>query len=239
MHRSSSTPLLLLLVYLLLPSITMAQNLHKEERTTGPFQAVELRHVGQLIIHAGKPQKLQVESQPEWLPHIHTTTKNGRLILALKTPPPEQRPSSYASIRYLLDLPTLDHLILNGAGQIQLNNLKTPKLSLTAGGAGKITIKALNTKQFQVTLNGATHCEASGHTETQQIKIHGVGSYHAKDLHSQITDIHIAGTGRAVVYSQKSVTANLFGTGSIRYYGQPEQVIPNIHGTGSIAPAKP
>jgi hypothetical protein len=74
----------------------------------------------------------------------------------------------------------------------------------------------------------------AGEIDSQDVTVSGSGDYEAGELDSNGADVTVDGSGKAVVWVNQSLTANVSGSGNIEYFGTPDTVIENIDGSGEI-----
>ena len=78
-------------------------------------------------------------------------------------------------------------------------------------------------------------CELSGSVVNFELSVNGVGSINAKELIGDKVVASLNGVGSAEVYATNSLNASVNGIGGLTYYGDPEKIILNDSGLGSIS----
>jgi hypothetical protein len=73
-------------------------------------------------------------------------------------------------------------LAINGAGDLELEDIKVPTLSFAINGAGDLEAKDLDVKTLNVSINGAGDVEVSGKAENASLRVSGAGDIDARDL---------------------------------------------------------
>ena len=79
----------------------------------------------------------------------------------------------------------------------------------------------------------AGFANATGVADELKLFISGVGSFDGSNLFSKNADTHISGAGNATVHPKGELTAEISGTGFVRFYGTPH-VTSRISGLGSV-----
>ena len=124
-------------------------------------------------------------------------------------------------------------LKLTGSGNINLASLKSDKVSIQIDGSGSTTIPTVTTQSFTAQLSGDGALQISGTTTDQTIDISGSGEYDGENLESKMAVIRSDGTGEATVQVSDTLDANISGSGSITYIGNPT-VTQNNSGSGKV-----
>jgi len=182
-----------------------------ESRDVSGFDEVEMIGTGNLSIQQTGSESLTVEAEEDVLPKIRTEVVDGRLILG---PEPGTTLNTTGPINYTLTVENLNALNLSGTGNIDAQDISTDNLAVTITGAGAV--------------------KAAGETESQDVRISGVGSYQAGDLESKVAKINITGAGSAIVNVSEELDATVSGTGSVQYIGDPT-VNQNVSGLGRVS----
>ncbi|MBL3654894.1 head GIN domain-containing protein [Fulvivirga sediminis] len=133
---------------------------------------------------------------------------------------------------YYTDIQTIR---IGGAVSIEsLEPVKGDHLWISMSGAGAINLE-VNVKDLKVNVSGAGAVQLSGHAEQQNVQLSGAGGYEADELKSVNCKIEISGVGGASVYVEETLNASVSGVGGVSYKGNPESVVSNVSGLGSIS----
>ena len=111
--------------------------------------------------------------------------------------------------------------------------LETDFLTLDMSGAGLIEMK-VETKELMIDISGAGAVELSGITDYQEVNLSGAGGYKGMDLSSKTCIIGISGVGGADVYVEDKLEARISGLGGVNYHGEPEEVLKDVSGLGTV-----
>lgn len=109
-------------------------------------------------------------------------------------------------------------------------------MSIAISGSGNITANNIKVKNLALEISGSGDFKATGEAQTFTGSISGSGNIKAVDLKTEKANISISGSGSAKVWVTNSLKAHISGSGSVLYKGTPANVIPDISGTGSVAP---
>ena len=181
-----------------------------EARDVSGFNEVELKGVGNLSLEQTGSESLTVEAEEDVLPKIRTEVENKRLIIS-----PERNTSINTNkpINYKLTVKDLNTLEVSGSGNVEAEDINTDELAVTIGGAGDVEIR--------------------GSADSQEIEISGSGEYKAGDLESKEATIDVRGSGLATVNVSDELEAEVSGSGSVEYIGDP-MVQQEVSGAGEV-----
>jgi hypothetical protein len=103
-----------------------------------------------------------------------------------------------------------------------MDTLSTKDMAIVMSGAGDINLRALKADSLNVNISGVGPVETAGEATTAKVDISGAGGFQAPDLKIQTADINISGIGGAEVWVTDTLTGNISGAGSVKYYGDPK-----------------
>lgn len=182
-----------------------------ETRTIPTVHAVDVAGTLAVIVQVGKPQSVTVRADDNLISRITTRVHDGTLLIDDQGSFRAVAPMSVTVV-----LPSLDRVTLSGGGSVDVRALDTAHAVFQLSGTG--LLRATGTAQMlDATLTG------TGEEDLSQVS--------AKDATALLT-----GTGHVALRASASLTANVHGTGSITYSGNPSHLVTHITGTGSITP---
>ncbi len=142
---------------------------------------------------------------------------------------------------------------LAGSGAIELRNVKTEGFSIKSSGSGNASLQNLDTKQAEikitgssdikmnlnskqtsVTISGSGGLVLTGKTQDLKVKISGSSDSKMEDLIAQNVDASISGSATITLDVEKSLSANISGSGNILYKGNAKQIKAKTTGSGQI-----
>jgi hypothetical protein len=186
-----------------------------ESRALETFHAIELRGAAQMQVEVGKGPALSITAGERVLQATSTQIRDGVLVVLVR-----ERGGWFQrgpAARLTVQAPTLDSIDISGAGDFSLLNVAGDKLVIAVQGAGSI--------------------EASGAVRQLNARIDGAGSADLSRLVATDAEVSVNGAGSLEVQASGTLKAEVNGVGSISYTGNPQKVIPSVHGVGSISPA--
>jgi hypothetical protein len=190
-------------------------NVTTQTREVGPFTAIDVSGVGEVVITQGDADSLTVETDDNLQGIILSEVRDNTLHLSMK---PDAGFSQANRMTFTVGVTQLTAITLSGAATIKASNLSGDMLTVVHSGVGKVTTAGTVTEQ-RVTLSGA-------------------GGYDGAALVSKRAIIDLSGLGDVVVNANERLDATISGAGSVVYIGSPE-LSKQIRGLGSIRQRAP
>ncbi len=183
--------------------------LASEDRDLQAFDALALNVGAQVRVLSGPETKFSITADDNILPIISTQSQGG--VLRIEA---EQGFSTSNEITIEIEVSRLARAELNGSGSIDLRDVTQDDVDLTINGSGEI--------------------HARGQASELSATINGSGRLLAEDLEAEEAAVTLNGSGSADVHASQLVRAQVMGSGTVSYYGAPEEVQPSVLGSGSI-----
>jgi hypothetical protein len=119
---------------------------------------------------------------------------------------------------------------VSGSGDL---NMKGSCQNFDSGvsGSGKVNVSATITGKADVSVSGSGRVMASGKAQQIKATISGSGKVLASELEVSKCEVRISGSGDVEINVKDALDANISGSGSVTYKGNPSQV--NSHSSGS------
>lgn len=122
---------------------------------------------------------------------------------------------------------------VSGSGDLTLGG-KMKSLDSDISGSGKISIAAAIIGLTEIGISGSGKFLASGSSREIKASISGSGKVLASELVVDKCTVKISGSGDVEINVKSSIDANISGSGSISYKGNPSQVNSHSSGAGRI-----
>lgn len=205
-----------------------------ETRDVSGFDRVVMRSVGELTIHQGTSEHLEIEAEPQLLPKIGSEVRDGVLYLEILTPQFQTR----EPLRFRLTVKQLEGLDSMASGSVNIGALKTDSLELKLTGSGDIRVDSLDATQVDTQLTGAGNVSIdAGQVDQQALQLQGSGDYAAGGMKSRAARVNIIGSGNVTVDASDLLDVRIGGSGDVHYFGTP-RIEQSISGAGSVSPAQ-
>ena len=211
-----------------------------ETRAVSGFQAISLRGDIDVVVRQGSSEGVQVRADDNLLPLVQTVvegTGDARTLLIQVKPGDSLRAKTPVVVT--VDVVKLTALDSSGSGDILLEPLKTPMLTLSISGASDAKLRQLDTERFSISIAGSGDVEASGRAARLDVSIAGSGDVRTRELAAGDVSVSIAGSGDASVAAQKSISVSIAGSGDVEYVGPATLAQSRIAGSGSVRQRQP
>lgn len=182
-----------------------------ETRSLSTFRSMEVDGAYTVRIVCQKDQSIAISADDNLLPLILTEVQDGILRVTSK-----KSICASAPMTLTITVKSLDLIRSSGANEFQVQNLKGESLEVELSGSSSMTL--------------------DGKVDELNAKIDGASGLVAGQLKAKEVSVAISGAGSAEVHASKRLQGDITGVGSIRYAGQPGEVVRNITGWGDITP---
>jgi hypothetical protein len=182
-----------------------------QTRSLPPFTAVELAGENNVIVRVGPRQSVVVHADTNLLRRVTTRVRSGRLVIGTTRGNFSAKSPMFVEVR----LPSLKSLRLQGAGNIAVTGVNSPRLSVELPGSGNI--------------------DAGGTTTTLDVSISGEGTALLRQLIARDANAALTGDGTIMLTATHSLIARVSGSGTVLYGGNPLHLTRAVTGSGAIS----
>jgi hypothetical protein len=204
-----------------------------EERTVEPFTKIDLGISATLILVQADVQKVSIEADADALKLIETKVENSTLIIKVS----KWHFTNLGKVTIYISVPKIEGLDVSGSGKIiAQNKISTEAIQLEISGSGSIELSNLSANNVKSEISGSGNIKLTGSKAITflSITISGSGDLYATDLSTDEANISISGSGDCKVNVKSKLTAEISGSGKVRYLGDPKKVDVDVSGSGSV-----
>jgi hypothetical protein len=119
---------------------------------------------------------------------------------------------------------------VSGSGHIDLKG-NCNRFNSDVSGSGRVMMNANIKEKAEFGISGSGKIEASGIAKEVRAVISGSGRVYAANLETDKCEVRISGSGDVQINVKSELDANISGSGSVSYKGNPNHV--NSHASGS------
>lgn len=119
---------------------------------------------------------------------------------------------------------------VSGSGDLFVKG-RCASFNSDVSGSGKVNAGVTVANRADFGVSGSGKVEASGSASEVKVSISGSGKVLAADMQTNTCNVRISGSGDVEISVKNEIDANITGSGSVRYRGEPSKV--NSHATGS------
>lgn len=200
-------------------------------RTTPDYDKITAGGSFDVLLVKGKEGKITIEGEENIIPFIETEVFGNLLKVNFK-----KNTNIKTTKRMIITITFIDieSVALAGSGKMFSNEIiKNNDLKVSLGGSGSINLK-VSSDNLKVSLAGSGDVNLEGNTNELSASIAGSGSIKAYALKTDELTANVAGSGNLKITVKSKIKANLVGSGSVYYKGNPSKIKNNAIGSGSI-----
>lgn len=121
---------------------------------------------------------------------------------------------------------------VSGSGGMELKG-SCSKYSSNVSGSGKVTIQTAS-EEVSFSVSGSGKINASGTAKKVKANVSGSGRVLAANLEAERCEVGISGSGGVEINVKDELNANISGSGSVGYKGNPSKVNSHASGSGNV-----
>ena len=182
-----------------------------ESRSLKTFTSIEIKSSADVTVTFGETQSVTVETDDNILSLVETNVQGGKLVIGQ---PIGTDLNPRLGVRITIVMKSLDEAIISGSGTVNISGLDSDLVRFSIPGSGDIVTQ--------------------GKANTVNASIAGSGTIVCGDLQAKTAEARIGGSGDITVFATESLTANISGSGTVVYRGNPAQVDRSVTGSGNI-----
>ena len=122
---------------------------------------------------------------------------------------------------------------VSGSGRMDIKG-SCQNIDSDISGSGKIVASIQVRDLASVEISGSGKFEASGTAKEIKIDISGSGKVYASNLEVDKCEVRISGSGDVEINVKTELNANISGSGTVSYKGNPNHVNGNSSGSGKV-----
>jgi hypothetical protein len=122
---------------------------------------------------------------------------------------------------------------VSGSGNIDLK-AKCKSFDSDVSGSGKVILSANISSNADFGVSGSGKIQATGSADFVKTSISGSGKVLASNLETNRCEVRISGSGDVEINVKSELDANISGSGSVAYKGNPGKVNSHASGSGRI-----
>lgn len=203
----------------------------EQPRSVEPFTAIALSGQIDLRLHQADATSVTVKAEPAVASLVETAV-DGKQTLHVRLKRGAAVPRS-TTVTVEVAAPTVRAVTAKGAGQVQIDGLRSPEFSVSVSGAGDVRARGLQVTDMSLAIIGSGDVQATGEATRLRVSISGSGDVKASDLRATEVSVNISGSGAAQVHAERSLAVAIAGSGDVSYSGSPA-VSQSVAGSGSV-----
>jgi len=206
----------------------------KETRDLSDFDEISLGYPAHLIVTQGNTYKVELQGDEDDLEEIRTEVRGSTLVIRNRKEWGWFHWEVGKEVTIYVTMKNIRGLSVSGSGKIENEGtIHTSDLDLEVSGSGKISLVA-EAEDVSIDISGSGSVDLEGSGGENRVDISGSGRFDAENFKSESFDIQISGSGKCTVYATKGIYAEISGSGSVYYKGDPDKVRSNVSGSGRV-----
>lgn len=209
-------------------------NIKKETRNASGYTEVSTSGSWDVMIAYGESNTIEVEGDENLLPYIETKVEGNKLSIKSKN---NTNLNTRNKITIYVSLTRLTGISLSGSGDVIGNGkfFNTGDTKLSVSGSGTIKLAANKLDKVTVTVSGSGNARIAGSASAVSARISGSGNIDCAELVSDDAEAHISGSGNIKLNANKSIDANISGSGDVSYRGSASDIKKHVSGSGRLS----
>ncbi|WP_053992993.1 head GIN domain-containing protein [Mangrovimonas sp. TPBH4] len=200
-------------------------------RTTSDYNTISCAGSFDYVLVKGTEGQITLEGEANLLEYIITEVKNERLIIKVEN---SVNLRSGKPIKITIPFTDIEKVSFAGSGELwSEDTIVSNNFDVEMAGSGDLKL-SVEANTVEASLAGSGDLDLSGSTTSFEASVAGSGDLDAYKLISNNTDVSVAGSGGAKVYSKDVLKARVAGSGSVSYKGNPTKEDTKVSGSGRI-----
>ncbi len=188
-------------------------SIESETRTLNTFSSIQADGSTDIDVYPSNENKVIVTGYGNLIPVYETEVRGNTLYLDYKRGYWNIRNNNITVVVYTTDVNSIH---LNGSGKIHIHeDMTSSTMEVDVNGSGDITVDDNDFTRFDCDINGS-------------------GSIKARNASCDDVYADVSGSGDISVTVNDLLDVKISGSGSVEYWGSPEEVNSDISGSGKV-----
>ena len=206
-------------------------NITTKTHTTSDYHKVAVVGSMDVILEKGTEGSIRVTTDENIHEYVTIESNKGVLKIKIKN---YVNIKSKKSIHITVPFKSLDNVSLDGSGSVLTNDqIKSDQFEAKISGSGNMNLD-IDVNRVNAKVNGSASLKIIGTATDLEIKVIGSGDFDGGSLISQNVEANVTGSGEALVVAKSSIKARVYGSGDIKYLGNPSTIDNKVLGSGDI-----
>lgn len=185
--------------------------------------------------------KVQVYGADNIVALLETVVEDGTLIIKFKN---NTQIQNHGKLEVSVSSPNLERVKIQGSGDITLangiknannmditiqgsgnvrgNNIECKQVSISIQGSGNVGLTDITSELTKANIAGSGNIQLIGTSDEAEYSIGGSGNINALELLVANVNVRIGGSGSIKCHATELLKANIGGSGSVTYKGNPQ-----------------
>ena len=208
-----------------------------QTRQVDEFDEISVSGAIELYVSQGDTKVAVSAADEEKVNEIETYVQGRTLYIRFKTKKSwwsDQWNTTGRNFRAYVSAPVIKSLSSSGSGNIKIEGiLKSPELEIEISGSGNIS-GSIKTENLDVIQSGSSNIRLAGTAEKAEFECSGSGNIICGELSLDYCTVEMSGSGNAELLVNKELSAEISGSGNVKYKGQGTVINSSTAGSGKI-----
>ena len=208
-----------------------------QTRQVDEFDGISVSGAIELYVSQGDAKVAVSAADEEKVNEIETYVQGRILYIRFKTKKSwwsDQWNTTGRNFRAYVSAPVIKSLSSSGSGNIKIEGiLKSPDLDIEISGSGNIS-GSIKTENLDVIQSGSSNIRLAGTAEKAEFECSGSGNIICGELSLDYCTVEMSGSGNAELLVNKELSAEISGSGNVKYKGQGTVINSSTAGSGKI-----
>ena len=208
-----------------------------QTRQVDEFDGISVSGAIELYVSQGDAKVAVSAADEEKVNEIETYVQGRILYIRFKTKKSwwsDQWNTTGRNFRAYVSAPVIKSLSSSGSGNIKIEGtLKSPELDIEISGSGNIS-GSIKSDNLDVIQSGSSNIRLAGTAEKAEFECTGSGNIICGDLSLDYCTVEMSGSGNAELLVNKELSAEISGSGNVKYKGQGTIINSSTAGSGKI-----
>jgi hypothetical protein len=189
----------------------------EESRQVSGFTSIGSGGPFDVHVKINGTESLKIKGSAEAIREIETKVEGGGLQIKFKHRGNDHE--NYGKIDIYVTAKSLSGLANAGSGSIKVEGtVSGAKVNISLSGSGSIS-SSVKADNFHAAISGSGSIALSGSADETKVAISGSGDLDGRHFKTNTASVTIAGSGNAHLGADKSISANIVGSGNVIYSG--------------------
>lgn len=201
----------------------------------GTFDRVHSAVPFDVVVRTGAPIGVHAIGKDELLARLHVSVRNGELVIEADRGRWFQSLTLRKEDRVTITVsaPRLSGAALAGPGDMRVDALRAPAVTVSLAGPGDLTIGRVESGRASINLAGPGDITLAGRSGSARIRGAGPGDVRAPQFTVNDAGVDLAGPGHIAVTALRTATVRLVGPGTVHIGGRPRCQVTKM-GPGTV-----
>jgi hypothetical protein len=200
-----------------------------ETRSVTVFDKLVVEGDMEIVVTTDSTFAIVIEAGERLMRYVNTEVQGNTLVVSEEN----NRLINKRTVKVYISVAALEKIELSGSGSVTGDLLHTPTFTADLEGSGSIDVE-VDAIDIIAELRGSGEIEMTGWATNIEIECIGSGEVTSRFTETATAVAYLDGSGDINVFASDELTATIFGSGDIYYWGNPADVDYSLDGSGEL-----